>query len=91
MSKGGYFKKFDFDVIKYQSKNQHFFENDCCPCTFNFLHVITNEEFINLMLEYGEKGMYTHEIELFFNKSILNIFLSLLKWSYYLIKRAPEK
>ena len=68
MSKGGYFKKFDFDVIKYQSKNQHFFENDCCPCTFNFLHVITNEEFINLMLEYGEKGMYTHEIELFFNK-----------------------
>ena len=68
MSKGGYFKKFNFDTIKSQIKNQHFFEKDCCPCTFNFLDVITNEEFINLMLEYGEDGMYLYEIEYFFTE-----------------------
>ena len=67
MQSGGFQKEIDFNkVINLTSSYRK--NMDCCPCTFRYLDLISDDIFNTLLQQYGETGMYQGMILEFFKE-----------------------
>ena len=65
--RGGFQKKIDFDkIIELSSPYRR--NMDCCPCSFRFLDLISDNDFTSFLKKYGDTGMFEHNIIDFFQK-----------------------
>jgi len=64
--KGGLNKKKDVNNIDSWETPHVPGKQDCCPCVFHYMGLIDDEEYIELLELYGDRGMYPEEIESFF-------------------------
>jgi len=53
---GGFFKELSEEVVQnWVSPNVK--ENDCCPCVFKMLDIVTDDELVYLLENFGDNGM----------------------------------
>ena len=64
---GGLFKQISHEIID-NWMNPHTKKMDCCPCVFNMLGIVNDEDMKHLVKTYGDSGMFQKNIILFFKK-----------------------
>ena len=67
IKKGGLQRKVNTEKI-FELESPHRKRMDCCPCTFRFLNLISDNEFDTIVDKYGDVGMYREDIIEFFTK-----------------------
>ena len=65
--KGGLFKEISQNVVD-KWENPHSKRMDCCPCVFNMLGIVNNNDMKDLVKTYGDSGMFQDNIIRFFSK-----------------------
>ena len=69
--KGGLFKEISQEVVD-NWDNPHSKRMDCCPCVFNMLGIINDDDMRFLVKTYGDSGMFQDNITGFFSKKYID-------------------
>lgn len=68
---GGLFKEISQEVVD-NWDNPHSKRMDCCPCVFNMLGIINDDDMRFLVKTYGDSGMFQDNITSFFSKKYID-------------------